>query len=194
MAIEVKRESLDTKSRHVSPSFVDKDGVQYLTSSDRPFPVIDVNHLRLHEARAYYAYKLYPKAAPLAVNANLDIALAWPAGVTPHALFTYQCGGDSEFYIYEAPTTSGGTALTIHRRNRFVNTTSSAAAVLNPTVSALGTEIFGEFIASGPGGTGSGGFGTTQEFVLKPLTTYLFRITNVNSQAHQAELLLDWYE
>lgn len=194
MAILVERESLTTKSRHVSPSYVDKDGNQYLASSDKPFPVLDVNHLRLHEARAYYTYKLYPKSAPLGVSANLDIALAWPSGVTPHALFTYQCAGDSEFYIYENPTTSGGTTLTIHRRNRSVTTTSSGAAVLNPTVSALGTEIFGEFIASGQGGTGSGGSGLTQEFVLKPLTTYLFRITNVNSQAHAAELMLDWYE
>ena len=130
----------------------------------------------------------------MGVSANLDIALAWPSGVTPHALFAYQCAGDSEFYIYENPTTSGGTALTIHRRDRLVTTTSSGAAVLNPTVSSLGTEIFSEFIASGQGGTGSGGSGITQEFVLKPLTTYLFRITNVNSQSHAAELMLDWYE
>lgn len=194
MAILVERESLTTKSRHVSPSYVDKDGNQYLTSSDRPFPMLDVNHLRLHEGRAYYVYKQYTKSSPLAVGAHLDIALAWPSGVIPHALFVYQCAGDSEFYIYEGPTTSGGTALTIHRRNRFIETTSSGAAVLNPTVTATGTEIFGEFIASGQGGTGSGGNGVTQEFILKPLTTYLFRITNVNSQAHAAELMLDWYE
>jgi hypothetical protein len=30
--------------------------------------------------------------------------------------------------------------------------------------------------------------------VLKPLTTYLFRLTNVNGTAHMAELLLEWYE
>ncbi len=94
----------------------------------------------------------------------------------------------------EAPTTSGGTSLTIHRRNRSLETTSTGAAVYNPTVSALGTEIFGEIITSGQGGTGSGGGGITYEYVLKPLTTYLFRITNTNSQAHIAELLIEWYE
>lgn len=191
MAIEVKRESLDTKSRHVSPSYVDKDGVQYLTSSDRPFPTVDVNHLRLHEGRAYYVYYI---DASLAVNGNLDIALAWPSGILPHAVFNYQCGGDSRFYVYEAPTTSGGTALTIHRRNRSLNTSSTGAAVYNPTVSALGTEIFGEIITSGQGGTGAGGGGYTYEYVLKPLTTYLFRLTNINSKAHIAELLIEWYE
>ena len=191
MAILVERESLSTKSRHVSPSYVDKDGNQYLTSSDRPFPTVDVNHLRLHEGRAYYVYRVQDT---LAVNANLDIAVAWPSGIFPHAVFTYQCGGDSRFYIYENPTTSGGTALTIHRRNRSLVTTSTGAAVYNPTVSALGTEIFGEIITSGQGGTGSGGGGITYEYVLSPLTTYLFRITNTNSQAHIAELLIEWYE
>ncbi len=96
--------------------------------------------------------------------------------------------------IYEAPTTSGGTSLTIHRRNRSLETTSTGAAVYAPTVSALGTEIFGEIVTSGQGGTGSGGGGITDEYVLKPLTTYLFRITNTNSQAHISELLIAWYE
>ena len=191
MAIQVERESITTKSRHVSPSYVDKDGNQFLTSSDKPFPIVDVNHLRLHEGRAYYTYYIEPS---LAVNANLDIAVAFPAGVAPHAVFNYQCGGDSRFYIYEAPTTSGGTSLTIHRRNRSLVTTSSGVAVHNPTVSALGTEIFGEIITSGQGGTGAGGGGYTYEYVLKPLTTYLFRLTNINAQAHIAELLIEWYE
>jgi hypothetical protein len=194
MAVQVQRESDTTKARFVVPTYIDKDGNSFLTSSDKPFPVIDVNHLRLHEGRAFYVYKTFTKSSPLPVNGNLDIALAWPAGYAPHCVFTYQSGGSSEFYIYEAPTTSGGTSMTIHRRNRVITTTSAAAAVHTPTVTSLGTEIFGEFIASGQGGTGGGGEGFTSEFVLKPLTTYLFRITNVNSQSHEAELFLDWYE
>lgn len=192
MAIEVKRESLDTKSRHVSPSFVDKDGVQYLTSSDKPFPTLDVNHLRLHEGRAYYVYKLFPYVAGLAAGASIDIALAWPAGSAPHAQFTYGCAGESEFFVYEAPTTSGGTALTINRRNRILTTASVAVAVLNPTVSALGTEILSDFVPANK--QGGGGQLSTAEFVLKPLTTYLFRLTNANTQAHAAHLMVEWYE
>ena len=87
MAIEVKRESLDTKSQHVSPAYVDKDGVHYLTSSDKPFPTIDVNHLRMHEGRAYYVYKLFPYAAGLAAGASIDIAIA--------------CDGDAVFCAFK---------------------------------------------------------------------------------------------
>ena len=191
MAIQVERESITTKSRFVSPTYTDQNGVQQVIGSDRPAPMLDVNHLRLHEGRAYYTYKVVDS---LAVNGHFDIALAFPAGTIPHAVFNYQCGGDSRFYVYENPTTSGGTAQTIHRRNRNLNTTSTGVAVYAPTVTSLGTEIFGEIITSGQGGTGAGGGGYTYEYVLAPLTTYLFRLTNTNSQAHIAELLIEWYE
>lgn len=192
MAIEVKRESLDTKARHVSPSYVDKDGVHYLTSSDRPFPIIDVNHLRLHEGRAYYVYKQYPYSSGLGAGLSINIAIAWPSGVTPHLVFAYESPGETEFFMYELPSTSGGTAMTIYRRNRIITTESQGAAVLDPTVSSTGTEIYNEFIPAGNKGGGTANY--SFEFVLKPLTTYLFRLTNVNSQTHPANLRLEWYE
>jgi len=106
MAILVERESLTTKSRHVSPSYVDKDGNQYLTSSDKPFPTVDVNHLRLHEGRAYYVYKQYTYAAGLSAGASINIALAWPSGITPHAVFNYGGSGEAEFlYMKLQPQT-----------------------------------------------------------------------------------------
>lgn len=192
MAILVERESLTTKSRHVSPSYVDKDGNQYLTSSDKPFPTIDVNHLRLHEGRAYYVYKMYPYSAGLATTASIDIAIAWPDGATPHVVFDFGASGEAEFYVYESPTTSGGTSMTIHRRQRILTTPSVAAAVLAPTVTSTGTEIFSNFVPSTKQGGGAQSF--SFEYVLKPLTTYLFRLTNVNSQSHAAHLMVEWYE
>jgi hypothetical protein len=197
MAILVERESLTTKSRHVSPSYVDKDGNQYLASSDRPFPTIDINHLRLHEGRAYYVYHTHKDAGRLAVGSSINIAIAFPAGVDAHASLDYQCGGEAEIYIYEAPTTSGGTTMTIHRRNRSLTTTSAGAAVLNPTVTNVGTEFYSELITSSEGNgnrSGAGGRGLSFEFVLKPLTTYLFRLTNVNADPQMAEIRIDWYE
>lgn len=197
MAIEVKRESLDAKAIHVTPSYVDKDGVHYLSGSDRPLPIIDVNHLRLHEGRAYYVYHTHKDASRLAVGSSINIAIAFPEGYGVHAVFDYQCGGEAEMYIYESPTTSGGTAMSIHRRNRSLMTTSSGAAVLNPTVSAVGTEFYSELITSAQGllnQRGAGGKGYSFEFVFKPLTTYLFRLTNVNGSSQMAELRIEWYE
>jgi hypothetical protein len=197
MAIIVQRESESTKSRHVSPSYTGKDGTQYLTSSDKPFPTVDVNHLRLHEGVAYYVYHTHKDASRLAVGSSINIAIAWPAGLEAHAFVDYQCGGEAEIYAYESATTSGGTAMTLHRRNRIITTASQAAAVLNPTVTAVGTEFYSELITSAEGQgnrSGSGGRGTSFEFILKPLTTYLFRLTNVNSTSQMAEMRIDWYE
>lgn len=194
MTILVERESLTTKSRHVTPSFGRRDGTHALVDFSEPFPTIDINHYRLHEGRAYYAYKLHPNAAKLASGSSIDIAIAWPANVFAHSVLTYQCGGLAEFYIYEGATTSSGTALTLYRRNRYLNVNSQGAAVLGPSVSNVGTEIYGEFIPSGQGGTGAGGAGFTYEFVFNPLTTYLLRLTNVGQQEQLAELRIDWYE
>jgi hypothetical protein len=197
MAITVERESLDTKSQHVSLSYVDKNNVQTLAGSEKALPIVDINHLRLHEGRAYYVYHTHKDASRLAVGSSINIALAFPAGVEAHASIDYQCGGETEVYVYESPTTSGGTSMTLHRRNRVINTASQGVAVLNPTVSAVGTEFYSELITSAEGQgnrSGSGGKGLSFEFILKPLTTYLFRLTNVNSSSQMAELRIDWYE
>ena len=194
MAILVERESLGTKSQHISPAYVDKDGNSYLASSDRPFPILDINHLRLHEGRAYNAYRIYPDAAKLASGGSCNIAVAWASNVYAHLLVDASCGGDSELYIYEGSVVTGGTSFTAVRRNRVIETASQSAVLINPTVTSVGTELAAHVLS---GGTGkhAGGAGTNAlEMVLKPLTTYLFRLTNVNGSSHMAELILEWYD
>lgn len=194
MAIEVERESLTTKSQHFSPSYVDKDGKQLLVSSDRPSPIVDVNHLRLHEGRAYYAYKLYPYASMLAAGASINIAMAFASGVNAHIVYDAVCGGDAEIYLYENSVVSGGTSFTAVRRNRVITTASQSAILINPTVTSLGTELDAQFIAGGVGKKAGGGSNFATEQVFSPLTTYLFRMTNVNGTAHMAYIHIEWYE
>jgi hypothetical protein len=194
MAIQVERESITTKSRFVSPTYTDKDGVQQTVGSDRSMPILDINHLRLHEGRAFKAYRIYPDAAMLGAGASVNIAIAWASGVTPHILVDASCGGDAELYIYEGATVTGGTSFTAINRHRVLDTASQSAILINPTVSSTGTQIDAEIITGGSGKK-SGGAGTSAlEMVLKPLTTYVFRLTNVNGTAHMAELILEWYE
>lgn len=194
MAINILRESDTTKSRHVNPAYVDKDGISYIASSDKPFPFIDVNHLRLHEGRAFYCYKLYPNSAKLAAGSSIDIAIAFASGIKPHIVYDANCGGDAELYLYENAVVTGGTALTAFARNRTTAITSASAVLLNPTVTSTGTLLEAEFIAGGTGKKSGGGIAGTTEQVLSPLTTYLFRLTNVNGTDHMAYLHLEWYE
>lgn len=194
MAINVLRESDTTKSRHVNPAYVDKDGNSYIASSDRPFPTLDVNHLRLHEGRAYYAYKLYPDAAKLGAGSSINIAVAFGSGTLAHVVLDAICGGDAELYLYENAVVTGGTSFTALKRNRVISSTSNSAILINPTVSSVGTEIDGQFLAGGSGKKASGSNAFSFEYVFNPLTTYLVRLTNVNGTAHMAHLMLEWYE
>lgn len=194
MAINVLRESDTTKARHVNPTYVDKDGISYITSSDKPFPTLDVNHLRLHEGRAFYAYALYPHTSMLPAGSSIDIAIAWATGIKPHLVYDANCGGDAEIYLYENAVVTGGTTLSSYARNRTIANTSASAILLNPTITSVGTLLEAEFISGGAGKKAGGGSLFANEQVLSPLTTYLFRLTNVNATDHMAYLHLEWYE
>jgi hypothetical protein len=132
----------------------------------------------------------------LASTASINIVLASPSGVFPHVTVNGMCLGDAELYIYEGTSTTGGTAFTPINRNRnyAVSNVSQVAMVINPTVTSVGTEIDAQIIPGGAGKKSSGNSAASLEYVLKPLTNYLFRLTNVNSTSHAASLQLEWYE
>jgi hypothetical protein len=192
----VELESLTTKSRFVTPVQKNNAGSYVVAGADAPMIMVDVNHQRNHDGRAYFAYKTYPTSAKLAAGASIDIVIASPSGVTPHVTIDAFCQGDAEFYIYEGTSTTGGTSYTPINRNRnyAVSNPSQSAMVINPTVTSLGTEIDGQIIPGGVGKKASGGTTGALEYVLKPLTNYLFRLTNVNGTSHAAFLSLEWYE
>jgi hypothetical protein len=194
MAIEVQRESLDTKSQHVSVSFADKDNVQYLAGSAKPFPTEDVTLLRLEEGKAFALGVVRSFADPLPDDESIDIAIAFAAGVTPNISISGLCAGDAMGFLYEGSVVTGGTAITALNKNRDSVITSQSAALSNPTVTTLGTLILSQILIGGQGKKAGGGAIGSSDLILKPLTTYLFRLTNVNGTAHAAEIILEWYE
>jgi hypothetical protein len=135
-------------------------------------------------------------SAKLAALASIDIVMASPSGVTPHLSVEAFCQGDAEFYLYEGSSTTGGTAFTPINRNRnyAVSNPSQSAMVINPTINSLGTELDGQIVPGGVGKKSGGGDSATLEYVLKPLTNYHFRLTNVNGTSHAASMTLEWYE
>jgi len=196
MPIIVQRESENTKAILTTLTHKNNAGDQVISGADAPVIMVDVNHQRNHDGRGYFAYKLAPDSAPLASGASINIVLASPSGVFPHVTVDAMCLGDAELYIYEGASTTGGTAFTPINRNRnyAVSNTSEVAMVINPTVTSVGTEIDAQIIPGGAGKKSSGGAASSLEYVLKPLTNYLFRLTNVNGAAHAASLQLEWYE
>lgn len=194
--ITVTRESDTTDAQYVVLTQKNNAGAQVVAGADAPAIMVDVNHQRNHDGRAFFAYKIAPDSAPLAANASIDIVLASPSGVFPHITIDGLCLGDAELYVYEGSTTTGGTSFTPINRNRNYaeSNSSQVAMVINPTVTSVGNELDAQIIPGGSGKKSSGGTAGSLEYVLKPLTNYLFRLTNVNGTSHAAYLTLEWYE
>ena len=190
----VERESQPQKAQFVALTQKDKDGSQMIAGSDNGLIMVDINHQRLHEGRAFIAWNIYPDSAKLASGSSADIVLAAGPGTIAHVTISMESSGDCDFFVYEETSTTGGTAFTPVRRNRNIVTTSNVAMVTNPTVTSLGTLINRQFVTGGTGKKASGGSAGSLEYVLTPLTNYLFRLTNVNGTSHTALLELEWYE
>ena len=194
MAINVLRESDTTKSRYVTSTYIDKDGNQVVAGSEKPFPTEDVRLLRLDEGKAFALGVVRSFADPLPASQSIDIAIAFAEGITPNISILGLCAGNAMGFLYEGSVVTGGTAITALNKNRNSLVTSQSAALSNPTVTTLGTPILSQILIGGEGKKAGGGDVGSSDLILKPLTTYLFRLTNVNGTAHAAEIVLEWYE
>jgi hypothetical protein len=190
----VKRESTGTNTRHVSPSYVDGSDEQVLVSADYALPTVSPLGANLMEGNSFTLGYAYPFSAGLADSANFDIAIAFGAGVEPKLSIEGLCVGNAIGYLYEGATATGGTALTSVNLNRTSTSTSNSAAILNPSVSSTGTLLGTYILIGGVKKKATGGDISSASFILKPLTTYLLRMTNVSGQAQAAEMILTWYE
>lgn len=190
----VKREALGVHTRNTSPSYVDGNDEQVLVSADYGLPTTSPLGANLLEGHVFSLGYTYPFSAKLADTANFDIAIAFAAGVQPKVTIEGLCVGNAMGYMYEGATTSGGTALTEVNLNRNSTTASNGAAVLNPSVSATGTLLGQYVLVGGVKKKATGGDLSSVSMLLKPLTTYLLRMTNVSGAAQAAEMTITWYE
>jgi hypothetical protein len=187
-------ESDTNKARYAIPAYQDKNGEYSIAGSDAPAPSIDIGHLRLNEGSAFALGVVRDFDNPLPDGESIDIAIAFPAGVTPNISIFGLCAGDAMGYLYEGASVTGGTSITPVQKNRSVVTASQGVALYNPTVLSLGTKILEQILIGGTGKKAGGGSTGSSDLILKPLTTYLFRLSNVNGTAHAAEIILEWYE
>jgi hypothetical protein len=194
MAIYTQRESINTAAQNVSLTFAEQDGRQVIMGSDRCLPILDVAHQRLHEGRAFVAYKIYPSTSKLNDGETVSIAIACAEGCELHTLVQTECGGSSEFYWYENATVTAGTAFTPINRKRSSTRVSEAATLINPTISNAGTLLLARTITGGSGPFANGGSDYTFEYVLKGMTTYLFQLKNTSGSSQSAHITVEWYE
>jgi len=194
MSLTVDRESLTTASRLVTPTFMAVNGDQTVASVDDPQPQISFGAQKLKDGKVYGIGVVYDFDAPLADGASIDIVIAWSAGVTPVVSFSGLCAGNAVGLLYEGATMTGGTAATAVKLNRNSAISSQSAITIGPTVTNVGTLVLKQILLGGSGKKAGGGDIGSSNLILKPLTSYLVRLTNVNGTAHAAEVIVEWSE
>lgn len=196
MATKVLLESLTNKSRFVTPNYVDEQGAPQLVSSVLPMPTADIVALRTFEGRTFAIGATRGFDALLPAGQSLDVAIAWAQDVSPRLTVQGLTTGNAVGILYEGAIVTGGTPITALNLNRPSNRASESAALLQPTVTNVGTKILEQILPAGVGKKAAGAEGRTGRLYLKPLTTYLFRVTNkdANNNPHAVEMILEWYE
>lgn len=154
---------------------------------------IDFIHQKVHEGR-FFSGGHY--VASVSNNGTLDILFQTDATHTFHGVAEATCGGNALMQMYEGVTFSAaGTAMTLTNHNRNSSKVIPSGVTHTPTITGLGTQLNGtKLIPGGSGGTSSGGTGDfAREFVLKPSTNYLLRITNISGIAQPMSTTIEGY-
>jgi len=100
-------------------------------------------------------------------------------------------------YVYETPSYTGGASSPIQNPNAINPVATLNQILTGTTITATGTLIFSPEHSLGSTsqqGKGSAAREIGQEKILKPDTTYLFRITSLDSQVQDVTTALSWYE
>lgn len=157
--------------------------------------VIDIAHAEIHEGQYYTANKLFKTVANGSFS---DIHLVTGATKYPNMVLTVQAEAKSYVSIYRGTTYTGiGTTLTIANNNGNSTNTTESAAYYTPTVNALGTLMYEDFVAAGSGSRRVGAdLSSRSEWILRPSTDYLVRVQNVGGSGVTSDtaITLSYYE
>jgi len=158
--------------------------------------VIDTIHHEVHEGEMFHASHTNGSVSN---GAKVDMLLVTGAAVETHVSWEVFAGGQVTVYLYEGATTSAnGTAITVYNMKRNSLNAPDGVVTHTPTVTATGTTalVNGRIL---PGGTSpttrvGGGIRSGAEWILKPGTKYLMRITNTSGGTIAINVALEWYE
>ena len=154
--------------------------------------MVDDAHSRIHQGVMYVASHLI---ASLADGASFNVILTTPANDWPHIVPIPSLDGGADFYIYEAPTFTGGTSVLVINQNRNSANTCGGTVVHTPTITDAGSPLLLSYHMAGGTGPQSSGAegGFDREFTLKNSTSYLFRMTNQSGQTKRGGMVLNFY-
>lgn len=155
---------------------------------------VDAIHRQIHIGRLFEAGHY---ATGIANAGTVDILIVTAIN-SPHVRFQIGASGAATAQLYEDVSASAnGTAVSSFNRNRNSANTVTTTLFHTPTITNTGTALMLEYL---PGGEASGNrtvgstLPTFEEWILKPATKYLVRITNVSGSAISAAANFAFYE
>ena len=114
--------------------------------------VVDFPHENVHKGITFQSSYKSPEGSDVADNAAVQLQITTAANRDCHFSFEIHGGGDTEVELYEAPTSSGGTALFVHNMNRAEGAMTPGSTVVHtPTVTNTGLRLHNSLL---PGGAG----------------------------------------
>ncbi len=160
---------------------------------------ISVEHRLIHDGMLFSGVDRF---TGLANAASRDYLLKVPAATYPHLreVEWSLSDGPCDVYIYEGTTVSAdGTEVPVGNNNRNSTNAALLGVYHSPTITDIGTAFPGpRYIpaAGAPGNQSAGSLTSSlgEEWILKPSTNYLLRVTNNSGGAIDGSLYGIFYE
>lgn len=151
-------------------------------------------HRLIHDGMVFHASG---QVADVAVAGTFEFIFSVPADVFLHLqkVTFFLEGTPCQVQVYEGTTTSAdGTEITPLNTNRNSARTAAASLFHTPTITGDGTLIHDRYFPSPTKDAGLIGGALHEEWILKPSTKYLFRLTNNTGALLDFGFEGSWYE
>jgi hypothetical protein len=190
-----KPASVQQVGGYVSPAFTLLRAIEI--DAGNGMVIADSGHHEIHEGMSFSAHVPVPATNN---NASYDVLIKVGTGAI-HCVPTVSTSLGASWGLYAVPTTTAdGAAVTVQNRHRVYHGTvghiSTTTVFSAPTVTGTGTQLDGEFLGSGGAGSKSGAQSRAlDEWVLKPSTNYLVRVTNLSGNNGMVGVIhIRWYQ
>lgn len=179
----------------ITPAGADCNLIEEVTGAYRQ---ITTDHGLIHQGKAFSIQNKFTLAA--AAIGYLELII--PAGAYVHfkPVSMQSDGPKILIQLIEAPTITTGNSPLVPVNRRRVGTPAVSIVTVknNPTAVSAGTVLDQDYIGGGTGAGGStvsGGVAQNDnEWVLKPATTYVVKVTNSGSGSADVNIKTFWYE
>ncbi len=152
----------------------------------------DIVHLRVHSSMMFHG------GYSASVNNNNSLDVRFVTGTKEvHFSATAISGAQAQLYVYEGSNISGGTPVSLYNMRRSATNIAESKAYSAPSVTAVGVPLINGRLLPGstnPSNRVGGEARSGTEWILKPSTSYLLRITNVSGSATTLSFVFEFYE